>query len=134
MKIEGPGSLRPGQVKKAPGKSGSDFLSHIQGGDGAARGVSAPQTAMAISPLLGLQEVDDSLNSRKKARERAEDILDRLDELRIGLLLGTFPREKLHELVRIVQSRRTGVDDPAMQETLDEIELRAQVELAKLER
>ncbi|HYE49299.1 MAG TPA: flagellar assembly protein FliX [Azospirillaceae bacterium] len=133
MKIEGPGSLRPGQVRKAPRSgSGSDFLSHIQGEGDQAKGVGAPQTAMAVSPLIALQEVDDSLAGRRKARQRAEDILDRLDELRMGILMGAFPREKLVELVRIVQARRQGVDDPRLQEVLDEIDLRAQVEIAKL--
>lgn len=137
MKIEGPASSRPGQVKKATRSGGGgEFLRHIQAGDeedGVSRS-SGPQSAVGINPLFALQEVDDALSGKKRrAQARGEDILDRLDELRLGLLTGSFPVEKLHELVRIVQNHRDMVDDdPRLQEILDEIDLRAQVEIAKL--
>ncbi|WP_114391700.1 flagellar assembly protein FliX [Oleisolibacter albus] len=133
MKIEGPGSLRPGQVRKAQRSGGgSDFARHLEGDEDGTAKLAGPQTTVGINPLFALQEVDDALSGRRKARQRAEDILDRLDELRLGLLTGSFPREKLHDLVRLVQARRAEVDDPRLQEILDEIDLRAQVEIAKL--
>lgn len=134
MKIEGPGSPRPGQVRKAMRSGGgSDFLKHIQdGGDEAAAKVSGAQTPLAINPLIALQEVEDASVGRRKARQRAEDILDRLDELRLGILAGSFPRDRLEQLVRLVQARRASVDDPRLEAILDEIDLRAQVEIAKM--
>ncbi|MFV3126051.1 flagellar assembly protein FliX [Niveispirillum sp. KHB5.9] len=135
MKIEGPSSARPGQVKKATRSGGGEFSRHIQGGDedeGVSRS-SGPQTAAGINPLFALQEVDDPTSGKKRrARARGEDILDRLDELRLGLLTGSIPLEKLHELTRVLQNRRDSIDDPRLQEILDEIDLRAQVEIAKL--
>jgi hypothetical protein len=135
MKIEGPGSTRPGQVRKAQKSGGGAFASHLQEGEeeGAVRS-SGSQSAVGINPLFALQEVDDALSGkRRRAQARAEDILDRLEELRLGLLNGSFPMEKLQELVRVVQARRESVDDdPRLQELLDEIDLRAQVEIAKL--
>lgn len=135
MKIEGPGSTRPGQVRKTTQRSGSgEFMRHLQDGEeeGGAR-VSGSQMAGGINPLFALQEVDDALSGkRRRATARAEDILDRLEELRLGLLTGSFPVEKLHELVRTIQARRENVEDPRLQELLDEIDLRAQVEIAKL--
>lgn len=134
MKIEGPGSLRPGQVRKAQRTGGgSDFRSHMAEEEEAPR-TGGAQSLHAVNPLFALQEVDDSLAGRRKAQERGEDILDRLDEIRLGLLSGAIPRERLHELVRIIQARREQVDDPRLQEILDEIDLRAQVEIAKLTR
>ncbi|MDE1147671.1 MAG: flagellar assembly protein FliX [Azospirillaceae bacterium] len=136
MKIEGPGSsLRSGQTRKTQKSGGDSFRTHVADGDGdeTAKSVTGAQTAMAISPLLALQEVDDALNSKRKARQRAETLLDKLEELRLGILSGTYPRERLQDLVRMVQSRRDTVNDPKLQELLDEIDLRAQVELAKLE-
>ncbi len=134
MKIEGPGSLRPGQVRKTTRTGGgSDFLKHIQdGGDDASARVSGAQTPMAVNPLIALQEVEDATVGRRKARERADDILDRLDELRLGILSGSYPRDRLEQLVRILQARRATVDDPRLEAILDEIDLRAQVEIAKL--
>lgn len=134
MKIEGPGSLRPGQVRKTTRTGGgSDFLKQVQdGGDGAAAKVSGAQTPLAINPLIALQEVEDATVGRRKARQRAEDILDKLEELRLGILSGNFPRERLEQLVRMVQARRGATDDPRLEAILDEIDLRAQVEIAKL--
>jgi hypothetical protein len=136
MKVYGPGSLRPGQPAKKVSRSGegSDFLRHMQegGGEENAAPVSGAGSTFGINPLMALQEVDDALTGKRKARQRAESILDMLDELRMGLLTGTFPRERLGDLVRLVQSRRAQVDDPRLLEILDEIDLRAQVEIAKL--
>ena len=134
MKIEGPGPLRPGQVRKGQRTgAGGDFQSLVDGeGDTAAPRTGGSQAMIGLSPLFALQEVDDALVGRRKARARGEDILDRLEEIRLGLLTGSIPLEKLHELVRIVQSRREDVGDPRLQEILDEIDLRAQVEIAKL--
>lgn len=134
MKIEGPGSTRPGQVRKTQRSGSGEFLRHLQEGEeeGAAK-IGSSQQAGGINPLFALQEVDDALSGkRRQAQARAEDILDRLEELRLGLLTGSFPVERLHELVRVVQNRRDSVDDPRLQEILDEIDLRAQVEIAKL--
>ncbi|MEE3627179.1 flagellar assembly protein FliX [Nitrospirillum sp. BR 11752] len=136
MKIEGPGSSLPtSQTRKTQRAGGDSFRTHVSESDGdeSAKSVTGAQTAMAITPLLALQEVDDALNAKRKARQRAETLLDKLEELRLGLLAGTFPRERLQELVRMVQSRRDTVSDPRLQEVLDEIDLRAQVELAKFE-
>lgn len=134
MKIEGPGNLRSGQTRKTQKSGGGDFRTHVSDDEDAApQSVTGAQSAYAITPLLALQEVDDALNGRRRARARAESILDRLEELRLGLLAGTFPREKLHDLLRMIQARKETVDDPHLQALLDEIDLRAQVEIAKLE-
>jgi hypothetical protein len=66
-----------------------------------------------------------------KARQRAGDILDQLDELRHGLLMGTLNRRQLENLARMVRARRGSVTDPRLAEVLDQIELRAEIELAK---
>ena len=59
-------------------------------------------------------------------------ILDKLEELRAALLSGMIPKAKLIELARVLREKReTGLDDE-LNRILDEIELRAEVELAKL--
>ncbi|MBM3507080.1 MAG: hypothetical protein FJX64_05030 [Alphaproteobacteria bacterium] len=70
---------------------------------------------------------------RQGARgRRGFDLLDRLDEIRMGLLMGAIPKDRLGNLVRLVRARRDGVMDPKLTAILDDIELRAMVELAKL--
>ncbi|MDX2028027.1 MAG: flagellar assembly protein FliX [Alphaproteobacteria bacterium] len=135
-KIEGPGRIRTAQpVKRAAktsGASGSSFAKHLDetGEAGAAHNVAGTG---AVSSVLGVQEVDDALAHASRGKLRAQDILDRLEDLRIQLLTGTISREKLVQLARIVSNRRAQIDDPRLTEVLDEIDLRAQVELAKYE-
>jgi hypothetical protein len=80
-----------------------------------------------------LQEVDDSGERRQRSRKRGDDLLDRLDEIRHGLLIGGVPRAALQNLSELVRARRQEIADPQLQDVLDEIELRAAVELAKYE-
>ena len=82
--------------------------------------------------LLALQEVPDAGQRPSAGLKRAGDLLDRLDEIRVGLLDGAIPRERLGQLVKTVRARREAVEDPRLATLLDEIELRARVELAKL--
>lgn len=84
----------------------------------------------SVDSLLTLQEVD--ADSGKGALHRhAEDLLDELDELRHGLLMGILTRHQLARLKSLVNARRAGVTDPRLAEILDAIELRAAVEIAK---
>ncbi|GAA0601717.1 flagellar assembly protein FliX [Caenispirillum bisanense] len=104
------------------------------------RPVDAPSNLGGLDSLLALQMVDsagDALDSpakRKAIVQRGEDILDRLEELRVGLLLGSIPKERLASLAQLVRDRRETAQDPQLGALLDEIELRAEVELAKLSR
>lgn len=133
-KIDGPGSIRTPQPIKRTAKtdsgSGSSFAKHLDetGETGASYGVSAPNS---VSGVLGVQEVDDALAHASKGKLRAQDILDRLDDLRIEILAGGISRNKLLQLSRIITARRGQISDPRLAEILDEIDMRAQIELAK---
>jgi hypothetical protein len=59
-------------------------------------------------------------------------LLDRLDDLRLALLAGGLSPGQISELQRVVMSERALVDDPRLLAVLDQIDLRARVELAKL--
>jgi hypothetical protein len=86
-----------------------------------------------IGALFALQEVPDSTAQRRKAMARATHILDRLDELQLGLLDGAIDRRSLADLAASARAARGVTDDAGLQGILDDIELRAAVELAKLE-
>jgi hypothetical protein len=96
----------------------------------------APPSLGAVDALLVAQAVGDSPDKEQRRRlvRHAEDILDMLEELRHGLLMGTIPESKLTQLTDMVRSRREACRDPRLASLLDEIELRAEVELAKLSR
>jgi len=133
-KIEGPGPVRTAQsvkrTTKAGSTGGSSFakaLDETSDAD-AANGISGTGS---VSGVLGVQEVDDALAHASRGKMRAQDILDRLEDLRIEILTGAISKEKLTQLSRMVSIRRAQVTDPRLAEILDEIDLRAQVELAK---
>ncbi len=85
----------------------------------------------ALDALLTLQSVPQAGDGRKRATRRADEMLDLLDGIRLGLLDGRIPRGKLESLLRIVRVNRDEIPDPRLAQVLDEVELRASVELAK---
>jgi hypothetical protein len=133
-KIEGPGGVRSAQpvkrTAKTGGTGGTSFAKHLDETDETGSVLEVGGTG-SVSGILGLQEVDDALAHASKGKMRAQDILDRLDDLRVELLTGAISKEKLLQLSRLVSNHRGQVTDPRLSGILDEIDLRAQVELAK---
>ena len=141
MKISGYGPTSgPGQARragKADKASSGTFAKQLSENFAAAEEAHAVESPIAmgnIDALLAVQAAGDSLEreARQKLIRRGEDILDQLDEVRHGLLMGSITKEKLVALAKLVRSRRDNVADPRLAAVLDEIELRAEVELAKL--
>ena len=89
-----------------------------------------------VNSILGVQEVSDvpEREARRQLVGWGENILDKLDEIRHGLLIGAIPKDRLTNLAQTLRERRANVRDPQLIEIIDEIELRAEVELAKLTR
>lgn len=63
--------------------------------------------------------------------DRAEHLLDRLDQIRVGLLTGSMSRGVLTSIIYRLEERRHEGVDPRLVALIYEIELRAKVELAK---
>jgi hypothetical protein len=135
MKITGTGPVRssPARRKEAAGGASSGAFSAELHHTARAQGTAGAGPLEGLDALLSIQEVPDATESGSGAKRHAEDLLDRLDEVRNALLVGTLPRQKLDELARLVRARRERVLDPRLSGVLDEIELRCRVELAKLE-
>jgi hypothetical protein len=94
----------------------------------------AQAASTAIDGLFALQEVADELQGRRRAVARGNKLLDRLEELRIGMMSGTMPRMQLEALRHLAREHGPTVDDPQLASILSDIELRVAVELAKLDR
>jgi len=88
---------------------------------------------MGVDALLALQAVGGPLEGRRRAVRRASQILDILDEVKLALLDGDLSLAQLDRLRRTVNEERGLTGDPKLEGVLDEIELRAAVEIAKLE-
>ncbi len=147
MKIEGPGNTgKTGSAKKAKrtgGAGGAGFAHSLRGGDDAEVEAEKPVSGggvagvSSIDLLLAVQGVGDATEEKGKRQrpgEWANRLLDRLDALRLGLLAGRIPPERLEELRDQIAAERERTDDPALESLLREIELRARVELAKFGR
>lgn len=143
MKISGVGSGAPARdarrANKSDGKT-STFKTalaeaSVDGVDNAPP-VGAAAAMGAVDVLMAIQSLDNATEreARKRLVKRGEDLLDQLEDVRHGLLLGTLPKEKLEALAQSVRTQREACPDPGLAAVLDEIELRAEVELAKLSR
>jgi hypothetical protein len=125
-------SLALRRLRGGNGASSTEFSNHLSEEPTAAAAPLAGTGALGgVDALLSLQEVDDAATGRSKGLQRADDLLDRLDEIQMGLLTGGLSRENLQELAWAVRQRRGESVDPRLNELLDQIELRAAVELAK---
>jgi hypothetical protein len=135
MKITGTGPVRPGATSRPTRKKGDKdekFSVEASSEEAAPAAVGGPAPLAAVDSLLALQEVPDAATGRSRALLRGQDMLDHLDEIRLGLLMGAIPQQKLSALIQTVRDNRDQVEDPRIAAVLDEIELRAAVELAKL--
>ena len=88
--------------------------------------------AGALDGLIALQASGDSLERRKRAVRRGSNLLDTLDQLKIALLSGRVSPAQLTILQGQLKQRAEAIDDPTLADILAHIELRAEVELAKL--
>lgn len=138
MEVNGPGKVdrtsgirRGGKTASAGG--GSTFTVSSAPEEPHASVVAGPGPIAALDSILALQGMDDSTDGRSKGLKHGEQLLDMLDQVRDGLLAGGIPRATLNRLANAVTRRHDTFADPRLQSVLDEIELRAHVELAKLE-
>lgn len=89
--------------------------------------------ATGIEALLALQSVDDALYAKRKAVKRGNQLLDTLESIKADLLLGQVSEGRLNQLMVLIgQARQRNL--PGLDDVLDDIELRARVELAKFGR
>ncbi len=120
-------------TKKKPAKKGvggfSDLLSASEVEESSTSGTSS---VSSTSQLLFMQEVDDEEFQKKQAVTQGFDALKYLDNIRMGLLCGTLSKDALIGLESVIEKFRKNFSDPQLSNILDEIELRAKVEIAKL--
>lgn len=99
------------------------------------RAANSSTTIANLGSLLALQSIpQEAFEKRKRATKRAENILDLLEDLKVATLEGQVTPSHLMQLRNAIKGRESVDNDPALQGVLDDIELRAEVELAKLER
>lgn len=143
MEIKGPGKLggpdKAGKNKKANKADGS-FKTLLNAGEGEgarnASSVGLSQGVTAIDSLLAAQASEDPTERATRGRmiKRANTLLDHLEDMRMRLLTGTITVAQMVDIANVISTHRERITDPELTAILDEIDLRAQIELAKLEK
>jgi hypothetical protein len=139
---KGKGVDRAKAKKGVSGGSGSSFADQLRGASQTA-GANVSEAGMVdnaalegVDALLAMQEVGDATEekARRQATRYGEDLLDRLNSIQAALLQGAIPKETLMDMAKRLRSGRIKVQDPRLNDILNEIELRVEVEIAKYTR
>jgi hypothetical protein len=135
MKVTG----TTGPSAPAGGKAARSASGFSLGQTSATSGAAAPAASAAastvadVSALMALQGVEGPLEKRRRAVKRGVGLLDRLDEMKMALLSGDADEATLDRLARTLREERPDDGNPELNALLDQIDLRASVELAKAE-
>ena len=85
-----------------------------------------------LDTLLALQAVEEPGEKRRRAVKRGRNALDALDALKLGLLSGTLDTGALARLKAAASGLSEATGDPGLDTVMAEIDLRVEVELAKI--
>ena len=134
MKISGPGPVS--NIGKAKGVSKS-------GGDGAfgqmLDSIDEEKEVLGTGSLSRLNSINfinaidgEEKSRRKKLIDDADDILDELGKIRDALLMGNLSIENLRSIQVKIGKIEANCTDTKLNEIVEEVKIRAAVELAKL--
>lgn len=140
MKIEGPSKPQATEKTKKAGKSSktseteSSFEAFVASGPKEAAPAAAAQSIAKIDVLLAVQGTEDPAQgaARKRMQMRAQSVLKELEKIRISLLAGNMTVGHVIDIADVIASHRERISDPGLVSILDEIDLRAQIEIAKM--
>jgi hypothetical protein len=124
---------RPARAARVSASDGKGFAAEETAEAKTAAALTGTGPIAAVDTILALQGIDDWADQKTRGTRHGEQLLHLLDEVRDGLLAGGIPRATLSRLAQAVSKRRDSFADASLSSILDEIELRARVELAKLE-
>ncbi|MCP8937323.1 flagellar assembly protein FliX [Alsobacter sp. SYSU M60028] len=130
MRIENRFSVGP--ARSVERRAGAGHFSIDASKEASSAQTAAPVTLSGLDGLLALQAEEDPLARRRRAARRGHSILDALDRLKVAILSGRLDPAELGRIRQMLSERREATADPALDDALAQIELRASVELAKL--
>jgi hypothetical protein len=131
MRIYGPTAAGLGGAPQTARRGASGTFALPEEGASRSSRAGSMQPLSGIDALLALQGIDDPAERRRRAVSRGRQALDVLDDIRLGLLSGIVDQSALGRLKGAVAELKQESGDPALDQVLAEIELRAEVELAK---
>lgn len=121
------------QPKADKKKAGQSAFMSVK--NSAAQPTGAPKNVgpvFSVSSLLAVHEVGQHAESKKKGMQHGHDLLDQLERIRLSLLMGSVSVNQLRQIRGRICEIQPESLDPELKNVLDDIEMRVQIELAKL--
>ena len=121
------------KVKKS--SSGADFSSYLRE---TLKSDNAPVSGVggiSVSEAVFAAQLADNIEEKEKKKKlikRGNFLIEKLEDIRQALLNGYISMNKLIEISRFVKEQKFDCNDVKLMEIITEIELRVEVELAKL--
>ena len=137
MKVQGPSETQKTSKAKSAGKANKvdgSFDSLLTGAAIDNKAIASAQSIAQVDALLAVQAAEDPTEraTQKRMVTRADTVIEKLEDLRLGLLSGRMTIGHVINIADVVASHREKVNDPNLSAILDEIDLRAQIEIAKM--
>lgn len=129
------GSNATARAASAPAARRSETGGFVIAETDSLRSTQAPaslRTIGGIDALIALQGQDDPVERRRRAVSHGRTALDVLDELRDEVLSGMLAPATVSRLRSAAAGLRDGSGDAGLDAVLGQIELRLEVEIAKL--
>lgn len=108
----------------------TDLLSETGTAEQSSKAVPAKEIT-DLNALLSLQEFESPKTDPDSAKRQGEEIMRQLDRMKMQLLEGTLSNKSLTDLSQLVSRASFNVADPRLHMILNDIKVRAAVELAK---
>ena len=141
MRVTGPSAqfgIAPAKVKKT-GESGSEFEVPEEANAAGTKSAAKTASASSLSALITAQlhGEDEDLAERRRRRRKSvkngQDVLSVLDDMKLDMLAGQLSPAKMQQLAASVGACEEDCGDDALKDIIEQIKLRARVELAKLQ-
>jgi Class II flagellar assembly regulator len=133
MRIAAPNATARATATSAPRRTASGGFSVAEeDAPKQAQPAASLRTIGGIDALIALQGEQDPVERRRRAVKRGRTALDALDELKVAVLDGTLGPSTLLRLKSAAAGLRDASGDSNLDAVLAEIELRLEVEMAKM--
>lgn len=115
---------------------GENFADYLKSGKVIDNQVQATSAMTSADAIFAAQMIDGDEEKQKRYKlvKKGKILLENLEEIRNALLKGEIDKSRLIEISRFVKQKDNDCDDERLKEIMQEIELRVEVELAKLMR
>ena len=119
--------------KNSAKKNTGDALFEITTAEDVAQSVEVHASRIAGGSLWMLQEIDGYSEDQKKMKDTGDMLLKELGDIRMGLISGQLGEGNLRNLKNSLEKSNIFLQFPTLQGVIDDIRLRVEVEIAKLE-